>query len=157
MGLFNQTKILAVADGSAIPLTEVEDEAFASGMLGEGFAVKPTSGTIYSPVDGKIEGITETKHAYSIHSDDGLDVLVHIGVDTVKLGGMGFTPAVNEGDTVKAGDVIAMADLGAIRAAGYDTVTPVLISNNDKIPGEKMKMKYGQVRGGVSAVMSWRN
>lgn len=157
MGLFNQSKLLAVADGDAIPLGEVNDEAFSSGMLGEGFAVKPSNGTIYSPVDGKVEGITETKHAYSIHSDDGLDVLVHIGVDTVKLGGSGFTAAVNEGDRVKAGDVIARADLGAIKAAGYDTVTPVLISNNDKISGAKMKIKYGQVRGGVSAVMSWRN
>lgn len=156
MGLFDKNRLLAVADGDAIPLTEVGDEAFSSGMLGEGFAIRLSGGTIYSPADGKIEGITETGHAYSIRTDAGLDVLVHIGVDTVKMGGLGFTPAVNEGDRVKAGDVIAIADLGAIRSAGFDTVTPVLISNKDRISGAKLKIKYGQVRGGVSPVLSWR-
>ena len=75
--------ILAVADGEAVPLNEVPDEAFSSGILGVGFAIAPTSGTVYSPVSGKIESITETRHAYTILTDDGLDVLVHVGIDTV--------------------------------------------------------------------------
>lgn len=156
MRISNTTTLLSVADGEAIPLRDVPDEAFASGMLGEGFAVRPTNGIIYSPVGGTVEGITEARHAYNIRSDSGLDVLVHIGVDTVELSGEGFTAAVRVGDRVEAGDVIARADVDAIRASGRDTVTPVLISNADDLRDAKKKIKYGAVRGGKSAVMTVR-
>ena len=101
-------KILAVADGEVIQLSHVPDEVFSSGMLGEGFAVQPTAGTIYSPVNGTIGSVTETKHAYTVRSSDGLDILVHIGVDTVKLGGEGFISLVEEGDKVKGESVVQL-------------------------------------------------
>lgn len=148
------TVFVAVADGEAIPLSEVPDEAFASGMLGEGFAVRPVNGTIHTPVGGVVEGIAETGHAYSIRSDSGLDVLVHVGVDTVGLHGEGFTPAVRAGDRVEAGDVIARAELAAIRAAGLDAVTPVLISNAADLGLVKKKEKFGSVRGGHTPVLT---
>lgn len=156
MPLFSKNRgaLLSVADGRAIPLAEVPDEAFASGMLGIGFAVMPEAGTIYSPVDGTVEGVTDSRHAYSIRSDDGLDVLVHVGVDTVKLGGAGFLPLVAEGDRVNAGDAIARADLGIIRAAGCSAVTPVLVANGDGLEG--IKLKLGSVTGGRSTVMTYK-
>ena len=153
-GFSQNNKLLAVADGRAVPLDEVSDEVFASGMLGGGFAVQPISGNIYSPVDGEIVGITESKHAFTIKSDDGLDVLVHIGIDTVKLGGNGFTPMVREGERVKAGGLIARVELSVIRGAGYDTVIPVVITNSEDMSG--VKYRYGDVKGGKSAVISYQ-
>lgn len=155
MSLFREDRgtLLSVADGRAVPLSDVPDEAFASGMLGSGFAVEPSGGTIYSPVDGVVEGVADTRHAYTIRSRDGLDVLVHIGVDTVKLGGAGFLPLVSAGDSVNAGDAIARADLGVIRAAGCRAVTPVLVANSEEI--DKIKLKFGSVTGGKSAVLTY--
>ncbi len=154
MSIFREKRgaMLAVADGRAIPLADVPDEAFASGMLGTGFAVEPSGGTIYSPVDGVVEGVAEARHAYSIRSEDSLDVLVHIGVDTVKLGGAGFLPLVGAGDRVNAGD--AGADLSIIRAAGCTAVTSVLVANSEALDG--VRLKLGNVNGGRSAVMTYK-
>ena len=147
-------KLLAVADGQAVELGAVPDEAFSSGMLGNGFAVVPSAGTIYSPIDGKIQSITDTRHAYTIHSDDGLDILVHVGIDTVKLGGDGFISLVEPGDTVRAGDMIARADLKKIKSSGLSPITAVLIANHDDLTDYTFRL--GQVRGGKSAVMTYK-
>ena len=147
-------KMLAVADGEVILLERVPDEVFSSGMLGEGFAVEPTAGTIYSPVSGTIGAVTETKHAYTVRSEDGLDILVHIGVDTVKLGGEGFISLVEEGDEVKAGDIIARADLDIIKKQGCPTVIPVIVSNFEDM--KSFEVKTGAVRGGKSAAMTYK-
>ncbi len=146
--------LMAVADGKAIPLSEVPDEAFASGILGIGFAIEPASGTVYCPTDGRIDSITDSKHAYTILSDDGLDVLVHIGIDTVELGGKGFLPMVSVGDRVKVGDVLARADLEVIRAAGKPTVIPVLVTDPDAVAHHDLI--YGDVQGGKSEVLRYR-
>ena len=98
-------------------------------MLGDGVAVLPENGTFYSPVDGKIVQVFDTKHAYSIRSDDGLEILVHIGLNTVELKGQGFTSFVKDGDTVKKGDKIAEVNLEYISDMGYQLYTPVLITN----------------------------
>lgn len=152
--LSSNKKLLAVADGNAVALESVPDEAFASGMLGNGFAVEPSAGTIYSPVNGKVESVTDTRHAYTIHSDDGLDILIHIGVDTVKLGGEGFISLVERGDSVRAGDIIAQADLGLIKSNGLSAITPVLVANSDEL--KSYDFKLGNVRGGRSAVMTYK-
>lgn len=150
----NSKKILAVADGNAIPRTAIPDEAFASGMLGDGYAVDPLSGVIYSPASGRIDSVTATRHAYTIHSDDGLDILVHVGIDTVKLGGDGFISLVEPGDTVRAGDMIARADLKKIKNSGLSPITAVLIANHDDLTDYTFRL--GQVRGGKSAVMTYK-
>lgn len=152
--MFNSQKLLAVADGRAVPLRDVPDEAFASEMLGKGFAVEPSSGTIYSPVSGTVDSVTDTCHAYTIRSNDGLDILIHVGVDTVKLCGEGFISLVEQGDSVRAGDVIAKADLGLIRSNGLSAITPVIVANHDEL--SSFDLKLGAVRGGRSAVMTYK-
>jgi len=149
-----QKGLLAVADGKAIPLSEVPDEAFSSGVLGIGFAVEPKTGTVYCPTDGRIDSITESKHAYTILSDDGLDVLVHIGIDTVELGGKGFLPMVSVGDRVKAGTVLARVDLDELRRADKPTVIPVLITDPDAVAHHDLI--YGDVLGGKTEVLRYR-
>ncbi|MBQ9784799.1 MAG: PTS glucose transporter subunit IIA [Clostridia bacterium] len=131
----------AVCVGKTVPLSEMPDEAFASGMLGVGYAIEPADGQFYSPVNGRVESVAEAKHAYTVTTDEGLDVLIHIGVDTVTLGGAGFVPEVKEGDRVRVGEPLAHADLELIREKGLSTVTAVLVANPEKI--EHTELKYG--------------
>ena len=118
--------------GTAVPLGQVKDESFAKGMLGPGIAIEPSSGVVVAPCDGKVTVAFPTGHAYGIKSASGVQVLIHIGMDTVKLDGKGFTPKVAKGDFVRRGDVLAVVDWDAIRAAGYDTITPVVVTNKKK-------------------------
>lgn len=122
--------VLAPMDGELIPLADVPDPVFSSGAMGSGVAVVPTSGTVYAPVSGTVIVTMDSGHAYGIRTADGVEVLVHVGIDTVNLKGEGFTPKVSQGDTVTAGDVLAEVDLNAIEAAGYSTTTVVLITNS---------------------------
>ena len=146
-----QKSMLAVCDGASAPVSEIPDEAFALGLLGKGFSQDPENGIFRSPVDGKIENVAKSKHAYSIHTRDDLDVLVHIGVDTVELNGEGFTPLVAEGQNVRAGDMIAKADIALIRSRGFNPITAILITNPDRI--ENVAYKFGPATAGRDAVM----
>ena len=123
--------------GQLAELKEVRDPAFASGTMGIGAAVKDPSGQVYSPVDGEITVFFETKHAIGIHSVEGADILIHVGLDTVKLNGQYFTAKAAQGDKVSKGQLLLTFDAEAIKAAGYDTTTPVVVTN----PSE-----FGQVR-----------
>lgn len=123
--------LVSPAKGKAIPLSEVNDPTFAEGILGKGAAVIPEEGKIYSPVDGEIGMVFETKHAVSIVSNDGVEVLVHVGLDTVMLKGQFYEAHVAAGDKVKAGDLMLTVDLAKVKEAGYDVVTPVIICNTD--------------------------
>ena len=132
--LFNRKKekkhvIGSPVKGKAVPLKEVNDPTFAEEMLGKGAAVIPEEGKIYAPADGDIGMVFETLHAVSMTTDFGAEVLIHIGLDTVKMKGEGFTGHVKAGDHVKKGDLLLEVDLEKVKAAGYDTVTPVLICN----------------------------
>ncbi|MBR2722190.1 MAG: PTS glucose transporter subunit IIA [Clostridia bacterium] len=155
--LFSKKKsvLLAVADGEVLPLSQVEDEAFSSGMLGRGIAIKPSSGSIYSPADVTVVGIAESGHAYTLESADGLELLIHIGIDTVGLGGKGFLPMVGEGDTVKAGELLCRVDLQAIRDAGLSTVIPFLITNPE-ITKELKPTQAASAIGGQSVILEYR-
>ena len=119
--------------GTVVPLVDVKDPTFSSGALGTGIAVEPTEGKLYAPADGKITVAFPTGHAYGLRTEDGLDLLMHIGMDTVELDGKHFTPKVAKGDTVKRGDVIAEFDIPAIKAAGYPLATPLVITNSKKL------------------------
>lgn len=119
--------------GSVVLLADVKDPTFSSGALGAGIAVEPTEGKLYAPADGKITVAFPTGHAYGLRTENGLDLLMHIGMDTVELDGQCFTPKVAKGDTVKRGDVIAEFDIPAIKDAGYLLVTPMVITNSKKV------------------------
>lgn len=128
----NNTYMLgAVAKGKAVELKEVNDPTFNSGMLGQGVAIVPSEGKIYAPADGEIAMVFETLHAVSMTADNGVEILVHVGLDTVELKGEGFEGHVKAGDKVKKGDLLLTVDLDAVKEAGYDTITPMLVCNTD--------------------------
>ena len=147
-GLFkkkdNKMILGAPVKGKAVPLSEVNDPTFAEEMLGKGMAVIPAEGKIYAPADGEIGMVFDTLHAVSLVSEEGTEILIHIGLDTVTLKGEPFTPHVVAGDKVKQGDLLMEVDLDKIQAAGLNTITPVLICNTDTY-GKIALQKKGEV------------
>ncbi len=145
-------RIASPLNGSAVPLEQVPDPVFAEKVLGDGCAVIPTDGNIYSPVDGEITSVAETAHAFGFASDDGVEVLVHFGLETVTLKGRGFTSHVKVGDRVKTGDLIAQVDMELLQAKGINPMTPVLIY--DGAEGMDMQVHLGEVKQGESILMT---
>lgn len=123
--------IYAPLKGEAIESSAVNDPTFGEEMLGKGMAIKPVEGKVYAPFDGTVAMVFDTKHAVSLVSNNGTEVLIHVGLDTVMLKGEHYTPHVESGASVKKGDLILEFDKDAIEAAGYDTVVPVVICNSD--------------------------
>lgn len=125
------TVLSACLNGTVVPLADVKDEAFASGVLGDGIAIEPTDGELVAPADGEISSTFETHHAVGMTTADGAELLMHIGIDTVKLGGKHFTCLVNEGDKVKKGQPLIRFEPEAIKAEGYPVTTPLIVCNTD--------------------------
>ena len=119
----------AVEDGRTIPIDEVNDQTFAQELLGPGIAIVPSNGTVVSPINGTIATVMDTKHAVCIQGEDGLELIVHAGLDTVELNGKYYQTYKEIGDQVKAGDVLLEFDLEEITKAGYDVTTPIVITN----------------------------
>ena len=133
--------------GTVVPLEQVKDESFAKGMLGPGIGIEPADGLVVAPFDGTVTVAFPTGHAYGLKSASGVQVLIHVGMDTVKLEGKGFTPRVAKGDVVRRGDVLAEVDLDVIREAGYDTITPVVVTNKKKL-GAVTPVASGEIQRG---------
>lgn len=137
-------KVYAPVSGKAVPVTEVHDPVFSDKVLGDGIAMIPSDGRFFSPADGAIKGVLESKHAYFIETDQGAELLVHIGLETVGLNGQGFTAYVKEGDQVKAGDPLCEVDLALLKEKGLETITPVIICDGADV--SKMDIKLGEVK-----------
>lgn len=134
-GLGNKKNvILAPVEGEVCPLSEVSDPTFGMEILGKGVAIKPSRGRVVAPADGVVTIMFDTKHAVSITSDTGAEILIHIGLDTVNLKGEHFRSYVKAEDRVKAGDLLVEFDIPKIKEAGYDVITPVVICNSDNFP-----------------------
>ena len=127
----NTIAILAPLEGELIPMGQVDDPTFSEEMLGRGFAIRPTGGRVLSPVAGVVTQVFETGHAVTLTSQDGVEILIHVGLDTIRLKGEHYRIHVQEGDPVSPGDLLIEFDPQGIQAAGFDTVTPVVICNYD--------------------------
>src|ERR687896_2747666 len=126
-------QMLAPVTGRAVPLSEVPDEVFAEGMAGEGGAIVPgASGEVVAPVSGTLVKLFEGGHAFGIETDEGVELIVHVGLDTIEMRGAGFEKLATEGDRVQAGQPIVRFDLEEIKNSGYDPVTPVVVTNPDE-------------------------
>ena len=143
--------VLAPVAGKAVALADVQDKVFASGAMGKGLGIIPADGRILSPVSGTIKAAMKTGHAFGIKSGDGVEVLVHIGVDTVQMQGRGFEAAVTRGQEVRAGDLLAVVDLDAVAEAGYDTTTLVVVTNTAQLAGVDAVVS-GDVAAGDTAI-----
>ncbi len=156
MGLFGKkdSKIMAQQTGRAVPITEVPDPVFAEKVLGDGIAIIPTSNTVVAPVSGTIAQVAHTFHAVGIEADDGTEVLVHLGIDTVKLNGEGFTCHVKVGDHVNVGDKLMDMDIEAIAAKGFQTISPCIVTTMDDL--KNIDFITGDVTAGETAVMTYK-
>ncbi|WP_343215916.1 PTS glucose transporter subunit IIA [Collinsella sp. An2] len=137
--------MLSPLAGKVIPLSEVDDPTFASGSLGEGVAIIPTGSKVVAPSDAKVKAIFPTGHAVALHTNEGLDVLIHVGLDTYKLEGRHFKVHASVGDEVKKGDVLIEFDREAISSEGYDVTAPILICN---------AVEFSSIKGNVGDTVS---
>ena len=143
----NNDSLYAIVTGKLIPITEVNDPVFSQKMMGDGFAIIPENGEIYSPIEGEVLSIFQTKHAIGMKMANGLEVLVHMGIDTVELNGAPFDVKVSDGNTVKNGTLIAVVNLDLIKAADKSTEMVVVITNSDSAKDIQVT-KIGQVTAG---------
>lgn len=148
-----EPKLHAPLTGECMPIDKVPDPVFADKILGDGVAVLPTDGTVVAPCDGEITNVAETLHAYGIQTPDGLELLIHVGLNTVELKGEGFTPLVKVGDKVKMGTPLCKVDLEFIKSKGYPLYTPLLITNSDEL--KSMTGHYGAVTAGETVAVEY--
>lgn len=155
-GIFKKAyEILAPIDGNVISLSKVADPVFAEKMAGDGIAIDSTGDTVKAPADGKLSLIFRTNHAFGMLLSNGVELLVHIGIDTVKLDGEGFERLVQEGAEVKAGDPIIRIDREFVKSKGYSLVTPVLITNPDILKDVEYKTDFNAASG-KSVVLKYK-
>lgn len=143
----NSIKIGAPISGKLVSIKEVSDPTFGEEILGKGAAVIPDDGKVYAPADGTVSTVFPTGHAVAMATDDGVEILIHVGLDTVKLDGKHFTIHAQEDQKVKKGDLLLEVDLGQVKAEGYDTITPVVICNSDDFAEITMAQPKDVVHG----------
>lgn len=144
---------LAPLTGTVVPISEVPDPVFAQKVVGDGVAILPSEGLLLSPIDAKVTHLLPTHHAIALTSESGLEVLLHVGIDTVKLKGQGFTPFVSIGDQVKAGDKLIQFDAAVLQEAGCPVITPIVITNSDRVAQQSVVAK-AQVQAGQEPLMT---
>lgn len=139
----NVVELNAPMVGKIVEISNVPDEVFASKMLGDGLAFEPTEGTLYAPCDAEVVQIFPTKHAVGLKTNEGLEILLHIGIDTVQMQGEGFEAFIKEGEKVKKGDKLVSFDLNLVKEKAKSTITPMLITNMDVV--DELNVKLGDV------------
>ncbi len=152
--LFSRNKFILVTvpmTGNIVEITQVKDEVFSGKMVGDGIAIEPREGIVVSPVEGEIIQVFPTNHALGIRTREGLEILLHIGLDTVELKGKGFNSYVKSGDRVKVGDMLLEVDLDFIRESGKSTISPVIITNMDIV--KSISTNTGNVNRGKDNIM----
>lgn len=148
------TQVAAPVTGKAVPLAQVPDEAFAGGHMGKGIAIEPSEGKLIAPFDGTVAHVIKSKHAVMLEDPaTGLQYLFHIGINTVGLKGEGFTSYVQAGDQVKSGQTLIEFDMAAIQAAGYPTITPIIVTNADEL-ASNVESQTGDVVAGQDSVLT---
>lgn len=153
LGFKNNKEILvSPIEGTIVPVTEVSDPTFGQEIVGKGIAIQPANGKVFSPVNGSVSMLFETKHAIIITSDQGAEILIHIGLDTVNLKGQFFTTFASVGQKVKPGDLLIEFELEELKKAGYDTITPMVVCNMDKF--KDIKIKTGSNQNLLSEVVT---
>lgn len=151
LGINNQTiQIMSPIQGTVIPVTQAKDPAFSEEILGKGVAIQPKNGQVFSPVDGTVFQLFDTLHAISLVSNDGVEILIHIGMDTVQLKGKHFTANVKTGDAVSVGDLLLTFDKEAMLAEGFDLTTPVVVCNHHEY--KKIEANYQTLNPGDSLI-----
>ncbi|MMZ64611.1 PTS system beta-glucoside-specific EIIBCA component [compost metagenome] len=138
--------------GEIHPLSEVEDQAFAQELMGKGIAIVPTEGKVYAPFDGVVEALYRTKHAIGLKAENGVEILVHIGVDTVSLKGKHFNALVEQGQSIKAGDLLVEFEPEKIKAEGYNTITSIVVTNMQQFGDVLTSSNEGPIREGQPLV-----
>lgn len=145
-------EVTAPVTGLAVPLSEVPDEAFAGGHMGQGIAIEPTEGKLVAPFEGTVVHVIKTGHAVMLENASGIQFLFHIGINTVSLKGEGFASRVSVGDQVKPGETLIEFDIEKIRSAGYPVITPVIVTNADEVTSELVKFT-GPVTAGRDVIL----
>ena len=140
--------VMCPIDGKIVPMEQIPDQTFATGILGPGCGVEPTGGVVYAPFDGTITQVASTLHAVGMMSDDGIEVLIHVGMDTVEMQGKGFIGLVKEEQKVKAGTPLLKVNLETIRSAGHPTTTAVIVTNGDDL-GSMTLVNQGNAAAGT--------
>ena len=152
--LKKQGKIISPMSGDVIAIEKIQDQAFSQKILGDGFGVIPNENTVYSPVNGKVVKVFDTKHAVCIETDDNLEILIHLGIDTVTLAGEGFDVFVKEGDDIKTGDKIMSMDIDFIKSKNLHTTCCVILTNHDIL--SNLKILSGSANGGKSVAAEYK-
>ncbi len=150
---FKKNKSIEIASpitGNILPIEEVPDKVFSEKMIGDGLAIEPLEGKVVSPVDGKIVTIFPTNHAIGIATNNGLEILIHIGLDTVELDGAGFNRIIEKDTKVKKGDLLMEFDIDLIKEKGKSPITPIIITNKDKV--KKIDKNNGKVKKGETII-----
>ncbi|USB31974.1 PTS glucose transporter subunit IIA [Paenibacillus sp. YPG26] len=148
----NIVEIYTPMTGEAVALATVPDEAFAGGFMGKGIAIVPSEGKLTAPFDGTVSHVIKSKHAVMLEHPSGLQLLFHIGINTVSLKGEGFTSYVNTGDAVKTGQTLLEFDIDKIREAGYPVITPVIVTNAEELT-DSMETNLGPVQSGKNVIL----
>lgn len=145
-------EVISPITGKVLNMKEVPDKMFSEKMIGDGVAIEPKEGLVISPIDGTVATIFPTNHAIGLITKEGLEILIHIGIDTVELKGEGFKALTVEGNKVKKGDPLMEFDLDIIKKAGKLTITPIIITNMDKV--KKLEKTYGETKKGTGSIFT---